>query len=94
MKPVVCVKFFALVCFDCDFQQGRSANVENVKQMISKVKEKNVKFSVEIEKTRPVLTELFPYGDVVVVSKDFATFSGFHSMSEAVKGFLKLVKPG
>lgn len=65
-----------------------------MKKMIATVREKNVKLSVEIEKARPVLKELVPYGDVVFISKDFAAFSGFHSMEEAVKGFLALAKPG
>lgn len=53
-----------------------------------------IKISVEVEKTRPILRQLLPFGDVVFISKDFAHFSGFHCKEDAVKGFLGLVKPG
>lgn len=54
----------------------------------------NLKISVEIEKIRPILRELFLIGDVVFISKEFSQFSGFSNMEEAVKGFIGLVKPG
>lgn len=68
--------------------------MENIKRMIERVRQQSttVKISVEIEKPRPILSELLPLGDVVFVSKDFAQFSGFHSMSEAAKGFLSAIK--
>lgn len=53
-----------------------------------------IKISVEIEKSRPILKELIPLGDVLFVSKDFSVFSGYHSMKKAVEGFSSLVQPG
>lgn len=77
-------------------QQGRSTNVENIKQMIKYAQAhlENMKISVEIEKGRPFLDELLPLADVVLVSKECAHFFGFRTMNEAVEGFLKLAKPG
>ncbi|XP_046643693.1 ketohexokinase-like isoform X3 [Daphnia pulicaria] len=76
--------------------EGRIANVDNIKQMIKFVREnsKSIKISVEIEKTRTVLGELLPLGDVVFISKEFSQFSGFPTMKEAVKGFIGLSRPG
>ena len=54
----------------------------------------NVKISIEIEKTRPILNELLQLGDVVFVSKEFSQFSGFRMMDEACQGFLGLTKQG
>ncbi|XP_015270609.1 PREDICTED: ketohexokinase [Gekko japonicus] len=50
--------------------------------------------SVEVEKPRQELYQLFGYGDVVFVSKDVAKDLGFCSASEAVKGLYRRVKPG
>ncbi|XP_054880684.1 LOW QUALITY PROTEIN: ketohexokinase-like [Poeciliopsis prolifica] len=50
--------------------------------------------SVEIEKTREPLYELFPYGDVVFVSKDVARQFGFDSAEAALKGLYPRVKKG
>ena len=60
----------------------------------AKKKSSSVKISVEIEKTRPMLNELLSLGDVVFVSKEYAQYSGFSTMFDAVKGFLPLIKPG
>lgn len=65
-----------------------------IEQVQMQQQEHGLKFSVEIEKTRPVLHKLLPFGDVVFVSKEFALFSGYHSKEEAVKGVLSIVKPG
>jgi hypothetical protein len=64
--------------------------------MIKFVREnsKSIKISIEIEKTRTVLGELLPLGDVVFISKEFSQFSGFPTMKEAVKGFIGLSRPG
>ncbi|KAF7655684.1 hypothetical protein LDENG_00052440 [Lucifuga dentata] len=50
--------------------------------------------SVEIEKIREPLYQLFPYGDVVFVSKDVARHFGFQSAEAAVKGLYSKVKQG
>ncbi|XP_005812991.1 ketohexokinase isoform X2 [Xiphophorus maculatus] len=50
--------------------------------------------SVEIEKTREPLYELFPYGDVVFVSKDVARHFGFDSPEAALRGLYPRVKKG
>ncbi|TFJ98188.1 interferon-induced guanylate-binding protein 1-like [Platysternon megacephalum] len=80
--------------------EGRNA-AEQVK-MIQRVEEYNrtcpahqrVSTSVEVEKPREELYQLFGYGDVVFVSKDVAKDFGFHSAPEAVKGFHTRVRPG
>ncbi|XP_053878079.1 ketohexokinase isoform X3 [Malaclemys terrapin pileata] len=80
--------------------EGRNA-AEQVK-MIQRVEEYNrtcpahqrVSTSVEVEKPRKELYQLFGYGDVVFVSKDVAKDFGFHSAPEAVKGLRTRVRPG
>lgn len=53
-----------------------------------------IQVSVEIEKTREHLYQLFPLGDVVFVSKDVAQSLGFHSARAAVTGLYHRVRPG
>ncbi|XP_024125698.1 ketohexokinase isoform X3 [Oryzias melastigma] len=80
--------------------EGRNAE-EQVK-MIQQVERYNgtlpqqerITVSVEIEKTRQPLYQLFPYGDVVFVSKDVARHFGFESAEAAVRGFYNRVKKG
>ncbi|XP_075451262.1 ketohexokinase isoform X9 [Ascaphus truei] len=80
--------------------EGRNAE-EQVK-MIRKVEEHNsscrpdqrISISVEIEKEREELYQLFPHGDLVFVSKDVAKHFGFHSAPEAVLGLYPRVKKG
>ncbi|XP_072000151.1 ketohexokinase isoform X1 [Engystomops pustulosus] len=80
--------------------EGRNAD-EQVK-MIQRVeeynqscqKEQRINISVEIEKEREELYQLFQYGEVVFVSKDVAKHFGFTSSSEAVRGLYPRVKKG
>ncbi|XP_073525608.1 ketohexokinase-like [Phyllobates terribilis] len=80
--------------------EGRNAD-EQIK-MIHRVTAYNqshpadqrITVSVEIEKEREELYQLFQYGDVVFVSKDVARHFGFTSSSEAVVGFYPRVKNG
>ncbi|XP_063297902.1 ketohexokinase isoform X1 [Pelobates fuscus] len=80
--------------------EGRNAN-EQLK-MISRVekynstapKEQRITISVEIEKEREELYQLFPHGDLVFVSKDVATSLGFSSAKDAVIGLYPRVKSG
>nr|XP_023694534.1 ketohexokinase isoform X1 [Paramormyrops kingsleyae] len=80
--------------------EGRNAS-EQVK-MIQKVEKYNstvpepcrITISVEIEKTREELYQLFPYGDVVFVSKDVATCMGFCCAADALRGLYGRVKKG
>ncbi|XP_073413859.1 ketohexokinase isoform X3 [Dendrobates tinctorius] len=80
--------------------EGRNAD-EQIK-MIHRVTTYNqsipadqrITVSVEIEKEREELYQLFQYGDVVFVSKDVARHFGFTSSSEAVVGFYPRVKNG
>ncbi|XP_069544053.1 ketohexokinase isoform X2 [Brachyistius frenatus] len=80
--------------------EGRNAE-EQVK-MIQQVvmynstlpREHKITISVEIEKTREPLYQLFPHGDVVFVSKDVARHFGFHSAEAALKGLYSRVKQG
>ncbi|XP_029522187.1 ketohexokinase isoform X3 [Oncorhynchus nerka] len=80
--------------------EGRNAE-EQVK-MIQQVElcnntlpqQHRITVSVEIEKTREPLYQLFHYGDVVFVSKDVAMHFGFHSAASALKGLYHRVKKG
>ncbi|XP_037346947.2 ketohexokinase isoform X3 [Pungitius pungitius] len=81
--------------------EGRNAE-EQVK-MIQRVvafnatlprQQQRITVSVEIEKTREPLYQLFPHGDVVFVSKDVARHFGFLSAAAALKGLRGRVKPG
>uniref|UniRef100_A0A3Q0T112 Ketohexokinase n=1 Tax=Amphilophus citrinellus TaxID=61819 RepID=A0A3Q0T112_AMPCI len=80
--------------------EGRNAE-EQVK-MIQQVQMYNstlpqqhrITISVEIEKTRELLYQLFPHGDVVFVSKDVARHFGFESGEAALKGLYSRVKQG
>ncbi|XP_018119977.1 ketohexokinase S homeolog isoform X2 [Xenopus laevis] len=80
--------------------EGRNAD-EQVK-MIRRVEEHNrgrgaeepITISVEIEKEREELYQLFAYGDVVFVSKDVARHFGFNSAREAVCGLYPRVRKG
>ncbi|XP_068450695.1 ketohexokinase [Clinocottus analis] len=80
--------------------EGRNA-AEQVK-MVQRVETYNrslppprrITVSVEVEKTREPLYQLFPHGDVVFVSKDVARHFGFLSAEEALKGLYGRVKPG
>ncbi|EDL37309.1 ketohexokinase, isoform CRA_c, partial [Mus musculus] len=72
--------------------EGRNAS-EQVK-MLQRIEEHNakqplpqkVRVSVEIEKPREELFQLFSYGEVVFVSKDVAKHLGFQSAVEALRG--------
>ncbi|XP_059820659.1 ketohexokinase isoform X6 [Hypanus sabinus] len=81
-------------------KQGRNATeqiamMEQVEQYNANVPvEQRITTSVEIEKTREELYQLFRHGDVVFVSKDVARHFGYNSASEAVKGLYSRVKPG
>ncbi|XP_078258946.1 ketohexokinase isoform X6 [Rhinoraja longicauda] len=71
------------------------AMIQQVEQYNTNVSaEQRITTSVEIEKTREELYQLFGCGDVVFVSKDVAKHFGFHSASEAVKGLYCRLKPG
>ncbi|XP_035260421.1 ketohexokinase isoform X2 [Anguilla anguilla] len=80
--------------------EGRNAE-EQVK-MIQRVEhynstlpeDKRITISVEIEKTREPLYQLFPYGDVVFVSKDVARHFGFQTAADALRGLYGRVKKG
>ncbi|XP_053366556.1 ketohexokinase isoform X3 [Clarias gariepinus] len=80
--------------------EGRNADeqvkmIEQVRRYNSTQEEKNrITVSVEIEKTRSLLYQLFPLGDVVFVSKDVAVHFGFQSASSAVTGLYNRVKDG
>ncbi|KAH0505015.1 Ketohexokinase [Microtus ochrogaster] len=62
----------------------------NAKQPLSQ----RVRVSVEIEKPREELFQLFCYGEVVFVSKDVAKHLGFQSAAEALRGLYGRVKKG
>ncbi|TNM89236.1 hypothetical protein fugu_005491 [Takifugu bimaculatus] len=80
--------------------EGRNAE-EQVK-MVQQVEVHNasvppqqrVTVSVEIEKAREPLYQLFPHGDVVFVSKDVARHFGFLTAEAALRGFYPRVKQG
>ncbi|XP_031711628.1 ketohexokinase isoform X3 [Anarrhichthys ocellatus] len=80
--------------------EGR--NAEDQVKMIQQVvmfnstlpRQQRITVSVEIEKTREPLYQLFPHGDVVFVSKDVAHHFGFLSAEAALKGLYSRVKQG
>ncbi|XP_029917072.1 ketohexokinase isoform X1 [Myripristis murdjan] len=80
--------------------EGRNADEQA--KMIQRVmlynstlpRQQRITISVEIEKTRELLYQLFPLGDVVFVSKDVAVTFGFHSADAAVRGLYHRVKEG
>ncbi|KAM6947697.1 ketohexokinase isoform 2-T2 [Lycodopsis pacificus] len=80
--------------------EGR--NAEDQVKMIQQVvmfnstlpRQQRITVSVEIEKTREPLYQLFPHGDVVFVSKDVARHFGFLSAEAALKGLYSRVKQG
>lgn len=80
--------------------EGRNAS-EQVK-MLQRIEQHNdgqplqhkVRVSVEIEKPREELFQLFGYGEVVFVSKDVAKHLGFRSAKEALKGLYSRVRKG
>lgn len=80
--------------------EGRNAD-QQVK-MIQRVEDHNQKsppdqkitISVEIEKEREELFQLFQHGDLVFVSKDVARFLGFQSAAEALVGLYPRVRKG
>ncbi|XP_057200315.1 ketohexokinase isoform X3 [Triplophysa rosa] len=80
--------------------EGRNAEeqvkmIEGVREYNSKQEEKNqITISVEIEKTREPLYQLFPHGDVVFVSKDVARHFRFDSAAAALKGFSSRLRKG
>ncbi|XP_020515920.1 ketohexokinase isoform X3 [Labrus bergylta] len=80
--------------------EGRNAE-EQVKMIQQVVKynstlpqQQRITVSVEIEKTREPLYQLFSHGDVVFVSKDVARHFGFLSAEDALRGFYSRVKQG
>ncbi|XP_050989946.1 ketohexokinase isoform X6 [Labeo rohita] len=80
--------------------EGRNADeqvkmIERVREYNSKQEEKNrITISVEIEKIREPLYQLFPLGDLVFVSKDVAQHFGFTSAAAALKGFCGRLRKG
>ncbi|KAM4583431.1 ketohexokinase isoform 1-T1 [Fundulus diaphanus] len=69
--------------------------IQQVEMFNSKLPEhQRITISVEIEKTREPLYELFPHGDVVFVSKDVARHLGFNSPEAALNGLYNRVKKG
>ncbi|KAM4866851.1 ketohexokinase isoform 4-T4 [Thomomys bottae] len=80
--------------------EGRNAS-EQVK-MLQRIEQHNakqppqqkVRVSVEIEKPREELFQLFGYGEVVFVSKDIAKHLGYRSAAEALRGLYSRVKKG
>ncbi|KAB1266890.1 Ketohexokinase [Camelus dromedarius] len=79
---------------------GRNAS-EQVK-MLQRIEQHNagqppeqkIQVSVEVEKPREELYQLFGYGDVVFVSKDVAKHLGFRSAVEALRGLYGRVRTG
>ncbi|XP_077008498.1 ketohexokinase isoform X3 [Tamandua tetradactyla] len=80
--------------------EGRNAS-EQVK-MLQRIEQHNsrqppgqrIQMSVEVEKPREELFQLFGYGDVVFVSKDVARHLGFQSAVEALRGLYGRVRKG
>ncbi|MED6252114.1 hypothetical protein ATANTOWER_007124, partial [Ataeniobius toweri] len=101
--PDVTVEHFSNINLDqFKWIHWEARNASEQVKMIQQVEMFNTKrpehqritISVEIEKTREQLYELFPYGDVVFVSKDVAHHFGFNSAEAALKGLYHRVKKG
>ncbi|XP_075391798.1 ketohexokinase isoform X3 [Tenrec ecaudatus] len=56
--------------------------------------EQKVRVSVEVEKPREEIFQLFGYGDVVFVSKDVAKHLGFQSAADALRGLYSRTRKG
>uniref|UniRef100_A0A8C2CE96 Ketohexokinase n=1 Tax=Cyprinus carpio TaxID=7962 RepID=A0A8C2CE96_CYPCA len=69
--------------------EGRNAD-----EQVKMIERNRVTISVEIEKTREALYQLFPLGDLVFVSKDVAQHFGFTSAAAALKGFYGRLSKG
>ncbi|XP_036957883.1 ketohexokinase isoform X4 [Acanthopagrus latus] len=80
--------------------EGRNAEeqvkmIQQVMMYNSKVpQQQRITVSVEIEKIREPLYQLFPHGDVVFVSKDVARHFGFKSAEAALRGLYHRVRQG
>nr|XP_020839537.1 ketohexokinase isoform X4 [Phascolarctos cinereus] len=80
--------------------EGRNASeqvkmLQRIEQHNKKLpKEQQITISVEVEKPREELYQLFAYGDVVFVSKDVARHMGFRSAAETLKGLYNRVGKG
>uniref|UniRef100_A0A3Q3X427 Carbohydrate kinase PfkB domain-containing protein n=1 Tax=Mola mola TaxID=94237 RepID=A0A3Q3X427_MOLML len=80
--------------------EGRNADeqVKMIEQVVaynSRVPQpQRITVSVEIEKTREPLYQLFLHGDVVFVSKDVARHFGYPTAEAALKGLYSRVKQG
>uniref|UniRef100_A0A8D2D750 Ketohexokinase n=1 Tax=Sciurus vulgaris TaxID=55149 RepID=A0A8D2D750_SCIVU len=80
--------------------EGR--NVSEQVKMLQRIEQHNarqpseqkIRVSVEIEKPREELFQLFGYGEMVFVSKDVAKHLGFQSAVEALRGLYGRVKKG
>lgn len=80
--------------------EGRNAS-EQVK-MLQRIERHNatqppgqkIQVSVEVEKPREELFQLFGYGDLVFVSKDVARHLGYRSAVEALRGLYGRVRKG
>ncbi|XP_006880660.1 PREDICTED: ketohexokinase isoform X1 [Elephantulus edwardii] len=80
--------------------EGRNAS-EQVKMLqrieqhnATQPREQEIRVSVEVEKPREEIFQLFGYGEVVFVSKDVAKHLGFHSAAEALRGLYNRVRKG
>ncbi|XP_074065973.1 ketohexokinase isoform X6 [Macrotis lagotis] len=80
--------------------EGRNASeqvkmLQRVEQHNKKLpREQQIRISVEVEKPREELYQLFAHGDVVFVSKDVARHMGFRSAAETLKGLYSRVGKG
>ncbi|KAM6220457.1 ketohexokinase isoform 3-T3 [Rhynchocyon petersi] len=80
--------------------EGRNAS-EQVK-MLQRIEQHNamqsqeqkIRVSVEVEKPREEMFQLFGYGELVFVSKDVAKHLGFQSAADALKGLYSRVRKG
>ncbi|MBZ3879146.1 Ketohexokinase [Sciurus carolinensis] len=83
-------------------QKDWGRNVSEQVKMLQRIEQHNarqpseqkIRVSVEIEKPREELFQLFGYGEMVFVSKDVAKHLGFQSAVEALKGLYGRVKKG
>ena len=84
-------KFDKINLSDFDWFHFEGRNIEYVYKMMTKVKQQNKSISLEAEKERKDLDQLFSLADVLMISKPFAQNRGFKSAKDCLGHFSQLL---
>lgn len=76
---------------DFDWLHFEGRNIDVLRQMLSKTKSVGMPCSLEVEKSRQGIEDLFPMADVLLFSRHYAQDQGY---KDAVELLTKLVGPG